>query len=81
MPSSTAGSSWLSIQLRPRCRARNSETSEAIHVGTCTPLVMTDRSSGARSGHIGAHIVRVTSPCSLLTALTSPAERARARSC
>ena len=36
---------------------------------------VTGRSASGTSGHIGAHIARVTWPCSWLTALTEPAER------
>ena len=49
-----------------------------IHVGACTPLVSRgDRHvrRGSVPGQIGAHIARVTSPCSWLTALTAPDER------
>ena len=53
-------------------RSSNRRASSAdTQVGTCTPLVMADRSLRRRTpGQIGAHISRVTSPCSWLTPLT-----------
>ncbi len=54
------------------------DSSAAIQVGTCTPLVMAlnrDASSGPAPGQMGAHIRRVTSQCRWLTALTAPADR------
>jgi hypothetical protein len=48
--------------------------SPAIQVCRWTPLVIdfTGTCDGSVPGNSGAHIARVTSPCSLLTALTDP---------
>ena len=60
---------------------KSSARSAAIQVGTWTPLVTeaTGRSASGTPGHIGAHIERVTCPCSSLTAFTLPAERSAER--
>ena len=51
--------------------------SEDTHVGACTPLVIarTGTRSTGTSGQIGAHILRLTWPCMMLTALTARAVR------
>src|SRR5437588_391148 len=70
-------SSFRSSQSLPRYFAKSSARSAEIHVGACTPLVtkLTGRSAGAVLGHIGPNMLRVTSPCSWLTALVEPEDR------